>query len=168
MEQDNILEFYPTDVELSADKNWYGIFLLDGLGIVLWFLFNHGIRDLGFGGWLFLMVLLLLVNINIILFSKQPIKLTLNSTDGTLLYDYADFFLREKSFTVYLKSAYVEYKPFTTKTGSYMQLLMYNNYFKNRVAIKATKKGGFTREQLDDIAEKIQAVQDKLKGVVVN
>jgi hypothetical protein len=168
MEPDNILEFYPADVQLSLDKNWYGIFFVDGLGIVLWAFFNYGIRDQGFGGWVFLTALLLLVNLNIILFSKQPVKLTLNTTDGTLLYNYIDFFLREKSTTVYLKSAYFEYEPYTTKIGSYMRLLVYNNYFKNKVAIKATKKNGFTREQLDDIAQKIQETQAKLKGVIAS
>ena len=112
--------------------------------------------------------MLLLTDINIILFSKQPLKLTLNTPTGTLQYDYVDFFLREKSTTVYLRSAYFEYKPYLTKGSAPMRLLIYNNYFKNQVAIKVAKKGGFTREQLDAVAENIRAIQAKLGGVFIN
>ena len=168
MESANILEFYPTEIELSTTKNWKAIIFLNVLIVVLWTVFNHGIKDQGLGGWVFLAVMLLLLDINIILFSKQAIKLTLSTTTGTLQYEYADFFLREKSTTVHLKSAYFEYKPYVTKGGAPMRLLIYNNYFKNRVAIKAAKKNGFTREQLDTIAEKIQEIQALLKAITID
>jgi|GEM_PF-6654567 len=168
MQTDAVIEYLPTDNELSASKNWKAIIVLNVVAIALWAFFNHGIKDQGVNGWIFLAGMLLLCNVGIILFSKQAIKLTLNKTTGALQYDYVDFFLREKSTTVYLKTACFEYKAYVTKGSAPMRILTYNNYFKNQIELKAMQKNGFTREQLDEIADNVREIMEKLKVSAVS
>ncbi|MDB5117072.1 MAG: hypothetical protein JWQ79_2564, partial [Mucilaginibacter sp.] len=52
-------------------------------------------------------------------------------------------------------------------TSSAMRLLIYNNYFKNKIAIRANERTGFSKSQLDDIAETIENLRNELNAANV-
>lgn len=168
METDNILEFLPIGDIPSKEKGWNGLIALNLIAIPIWGLLIQNHYDESGGKWFFLAFMLIAVDINIMLFAKTTIKLTLNKSKGVLSYDYLDFWGNEKNLVIYLKTAYYKYKYDISRGPSNMRLLIYNNYFKNQIAIKAAKNNGLTREQLDTIVENIKEIQANLKGTAVN
>ncbi|MCC8424149.1 hypothetical protein [Mucilaginibacter sp. UR6-11] len=165
METSNAIEFIPEGDMPSENKKWTGLLVINAFILVIWYLIMHNkypyetVRP-----WLFILVILIPVDISILFFSKDPVKVTLIKDTGIFQYDYIDFFGSEKNRTIYLKTAYYKYKADVTHTGAAMRLLIYNNYFKNQVVIKADEKMGFNRAQLDAIAEEIKVIQERLNA----
>jgi hypothetical protein len=160
----NTIEFIPAGGLPPQSRKWSGLILLNMLAIVGWYLMIHYKYPYDNGSaWLFLLLMLIPVDIGIMFFSKDPVKVTLYKDTGIFQYDYIDFWGNEKSADLYLKTAYFDYKLSSAKLGASMRLLIYNNYFKNQLTIRASDKIGFTREQLDAIVENIKSVQDTLK-----
>lgn len=160
MATDNIIEYLPAG-EPSTDRNWNSIIMLNVILVVCWWGLTHAKGDHGAGGWFFLAGILILLDISIIRKEMDPIKLTINTQTGDFIYDYANFFGKEKTANITIKTAYIDYDFTSGNTGALKRLLIYNNYFKNRVTIRQNSVSGFTREQLDDIFEKLMAVQSK-------
>lgn len=161
----NTIEFIPEGGLPPQSRKCSGLLLLNTIAIVGWYLLvnNKYPYDKG-SAWLFLLLMLIPVNIGIMFFSKDALKVTLFKDTGIFQYDYIDFWGNEKSTDIYLKSAYYKYKFDFSKSGpGRMRLLIYNNYFKNQVVIKASDKIGFNREQLDAIVENIKSIQDILQ-----
>lgn len=169
MRTDNILEFLPVGDIPTKEKGWNGLITLNLIAIPIWALLIRA-RPVGNpdASWFFLAFMLIVVDINIMLFAKTTVKLTLDKSKGILSYDYLDFWGREKNLVIYLKTAYYKYKYNLSRGPSNMRLLIYNNYFKNQLVIKAAKNNGLTREQLDAIVENIKEIQAKLKGTSIN
>ena len=40
-----------------------------------------------------------------------------------------------------------------------MRLLMYNNYFRNKIELRVNEKRGFSEEQLDALVEEIKQIR---------
>lgn len=162
METNNIREYLPVG-EPSTDKNWTTLILLNLFGIACWWVFNYGSRNLGTGGWLFFAAMLFLFDISRIRREMDPIKITINTETGDFRYDYATFLGKEKTTTITIKTAYIDYD--STSTGSRLKrLLIYNNYFRNKVKITQNNSSGFTREQLEEVFQKLKETQSNLKS----
>lgn len=169
METNNIREYLPVGDVPEKEKGWNALIALNLMAIPIWALLVHtGHVSNPDGSWFFLAFMLIAVDINIILFAKTTVKLTLDKSKGILSYDYLDFWGREKNLVIYLKTAYYKYKYDFSRGPSNMRLLIYNNYFKNQLVIKANEKVGFPREQLDTIVENIKEIQASLKSTSMN
>ena len=156
----NSTEFIPEGEIPTPKKKWQSLIFINLLFLIPALIsFHNDSKVLTITG------LLILVNILFIFYSDYPLKITLNKDAGTLQYDYATFLGNEKSTTIYLKTAYFKYKMDYSKTGLAMRLLIYNNYFTSKVAIRAAEKTGFTKPQLDDIAEAIENIRAELNAV---
>ncbi|MES2427286.1 MAG: hypothetical protein V4560_09955 [Bacteroidota bacterium] len=159
----NTIEFIPEGGLPSQSRKWSGLLLLNTIAIAGWYLLIHNKYPYGNGSaWLFLLLMLTPVDIGIMFFSKDAVKVTMFKDSGIFQYDYIDFWGNEKSADIYLKTAYFDYKLSSAKLGASMRLLIYNNYFKNQVTIRASDKIGFNRAQLDTIVENIKSIQDIL------
>jgi hypothetical protein len=163
MESSNIIEFIPEGGLPSENKKWNGLLIINAFTLVVWYLIMHNKYPYETVlPWLFILLILIPVDISILFFSKDPVKVTLFKDTGVFQYDYIDFFGKEKSRTIFLKTAYYKYARSSNNIGGSMRLLIYNNYFKNQVTIRAADKIGFNRVQLDVIVETIKSIQNNL------
>lgn len=78
-------------------------------------------------------------------------KIIIDSEAGELEADYVNSIGQQKKMSISIHDAHYEYKLQGTKSGSSWQLHMYNSYFKNRLALRESKKNGFTKAQLDEL-----------------
>ena len=168
MGTDNILEFLPEGEIPGKERGWNILIAINLIAIPLWGLLTQNHRDDSGSRWFFLAFFLLIADIQTVLYTKHSVKITLDALKDVLTFDYLDFWGREKSTEVYLKTAYFEYEADVSRKLNPMRLLTYNSYFKNKVVIRANKKVGFNREQLDTIAENIKEIRANLKGTAIN
>jgi hypothetical protein len=154
----NIIEFIPEGEIPTTQKRLQGLIVINLIFILPAAIFYHdSLRTVGIAAGL-----LIFVNIAVLFFTDDALKITINKDSGQLQYDYLTFFGNEKSTVIDLKTAYFKYKMDISRTSSAMRLLIYNNYFKNKIAIRANERTGFSKPQLDDIAEAIKNVRVEL------
>ncbi|TSJ42888.1 hypothetical protein FO440_01490 [Mucilaginibacter corticis] len=159
------VEFIPEGDKPSPNKKLSGFLLINAFTIIIWYLLMHNKHSYDNGmSWLFICLILIPVDSSILFFSQDPVMVTLFKAEGTLQYDYTDFWGNEKSRTIDLKTAYYKYALSSNNVGGAMRLLIYNNYFKNQVVIRASDKMGFNRLQLDEIVAGIKEIQDNLQS----
>jgi hypothetical protein len=159
----NIIEFIPEGEIPTTTKRLQGLAIINVIFILPCIFYLHDNSRSAFIG----VSLVILVNIIFLFYTDDAIRITVYKDSGKLQYDYLTFFGKEKSTTVYLKTAYFKYKMDVSKTSSAMRLLIYNNYFKNKIAIRANERTGFSKSQLDDIAEAIENLRNKLNAANV-
>jgi hypothetical protein len=163
MDTTNTVEFIPEGDMPSENKKWNSLLIINAFILVVWYLIMHNKYPYEtVSPWLFILAILIPLDISILFFSKDPVKVMLFKDTGVFQCDYIDFWGNEKSTTIYLKTAYYKYARSSNNIGGAMRLLIYNNYFKNQVAIRASDKIGFNRAQLDAIVEDIKLIQEKL------
>lgn len=151
----NTIEYTPAGEPLSQLDNLKFILIFDAILTLGHFIpGRHGPMS-----WMTTIFIILGFNLLFIFTITNEVRITLTKATGTLQYDYLNFFGREKAKIVNLATAYYEYKPYTTKSSRGMRLLIYNNYFKNKIDIKVNDKRGFTEEQLDALVEEIKKIR---------
>jgi hypothetical protein len=85
--------------------------------------------------------------------AKDPISVEINLSDRFLYYTYTNGFNRKHTTTVDLTTAGGRYEYENTRNHHGWYLLLFNgSYFKNRVMLLQKFHGGFSKQQLDEIA----------------
>jgi hypothetical protein len=149
------IEFVPTGDMPSPQKSWWLLILMN---VVFDFVSIMTSRHHTYSPLIFPVVFFVLT-FGMTLTVKKPLKITLSKMMGTIQYDYVTLFGKQKQITVDVKTAYYTYKLNISKSTSNMRLLIYNNYFVNRIDLKAAGGYNFTKEQLDAMVLVIKGIR---------
>ncbi|WP_214071355.1 hypothetical protein [Mucilaginibacter sp. dw_454] len=156
MATDNIIEITPNGEPMSVNDNLKLMLFVWAMSAAIHYV---PLRHSGHATWMATAIITLGFTVLLVFIADSAVKITLIKATGTLQYDYVNFFGQEKSKIIDVPTAYYEYKTYTSKSSRTMRLLMYNNYFKNKIDIKATDKRGFTEGQLDALVSEIKKIR---------
>lgn len=79
-------------------------------------------------------------------------RISIDLETAVLEAEYFNALGQQKKLTTRIRGAYYEYKLYVLRSGSYWRIMIYNNYFKNRLELRESKLNGFSKAQLDEIA----------------
>ncbi|WP_214071354.1 hypothetical protein [Mucilaginibacter sp. dw_454] len=142
----------------KRSSTWGLLILFNTIALLMWLLLKQ-VKDADNA---IIYAYLLLSNAVIVLSIKNAVRVMLTKDDGIFTYEYLNFFGQLKTMTVQIKTAEYAYEKFAKRNfTSTMRLMIYNDYFNNRVTLIADEKTGFNREQLDVLDEEIKKMREK-------
>lgn len=90
---------------------------------------------------------------------KVVSKISIEPATAVLEAEYFNAMGQQKKLIIRIQGAYYEYKLNVLRGGSHWRIMIYNNYFKNRLELRESKLNGFSKAQLDEIATVINELR---------